>query len=163
MLTSENQQALKKDLLIHWLVFGALLTSLGVYLVIGYNFAAMLRGPVMSEEPVVIKSIFYALAIITFPMINLLRHVTLRLNQTMPTATPAKLRYLVSVIISLALAETIGIYGLVLALLGDSINSLWIFTLLALLAMILYRPKFNEYLSIVTALANQPRQQPNVR
>jgi hypothetical protein len=100
---------------------------------------------------------------VTFPLIKLIRHITLRLNQTMPTATSAKSRYLVSVIISLALSESIGIYGLVLALLGDSLNSLWILTFLAVLSMFLYRPKFGEYQSIVAALNGGTRYQTHVR
>lgn len=158
-----NLETAKKDLLIHWIVFAALLFSLAVYAFIGYNIGAPLRADATAAQPVLLRSTFYAVTIITFPLIKLIRHISLRLNQTMPTATPAKARYLVSVIISLALCESIGIYGLVLALLGDSLNSLWIFTFLAVLAMLLYRPKFDEYQSIVAALDNVSKPQPHVR
>jgi F0F1-type ATP synthase membrane subunit c/vacuolar-type H+-ATPase subunit K len=163
MQPPRESQVLQKDLLIHWIVFAALLFSLAVYAFIGYILGAPLRVDATTAEPVVLRSVFYALAIVTFPLIQLIRHITLRLNQTMPTPTPAKTRYLISVIISLAMSESIGIYGLVLALLGDSVNGLWIFTFLSALAMLLYRPKLSEYQSIVAALGGEPQHRTHVR
>lgn len=78
-----------------------------------------------------------------------------RLNQTMPGEAPAKSRYLVTVLVSLGLAESLGIYGLILFVMGDDYNTLYIFSLLSLLAMFLYRPRQDEYQSIVAALEQQ--------
>lgn len=158
-----NPEASKNDLLIHWTIFATLLSSLAIYAFIGYTVGAPLRADATTIQPVMLRSIFYALTIITFPVIKLIRHISLRLNQTMLTPTPAKTRYLISIIISLALSETIGIYGLVLAILGDTLNSLWIFTFLAVLAMLLYRPKFDEYQDIVDALDDNTKPQLHVR
>jgi hypothetical protein len=163
MHTPGDRQTSKRDLLIHWIVFAALFFSLAVYAFIGYTAGAPLRADANAAEPVMLRSVFYAVTIVTFPLIQLLRHITLRLNQTMPTATPAKSRYLVTVIVSLAMSESIGIYGLLLALLGDGVNSLWIFTFLSALAMLLYRPKFSEYAGIVVALNGESRQRTHVR
>jgi F0F1-type ATP synthase membrane subunit c/vacuolar-type H+-ATPase subunit K len=157
-----EQQASENDLLVPWIIFISLLVSLAVYVVIGYTAGASLRTAA-SDEPVVLRSVFYAVSIATFPLITLVRHICLRLNQTMTTPTPAKARYLVTVVISLFLAESMGIYGVVLALLGDGINSLWIFTFLAVLAMLLFRPKFSEYQEIVAALNAHQHQRTHVR
>jgi hypothetical protein len=88
-------------------------------------------------------------------MTNLLRHIQLRLNQTMPGAKSAKSRYLLTVIVSMSLVESIGVFGLVMFLLGDSFNTLYIFIGMSALGMYLYRPKWVEYESIVAALAGR--------
>ena len=82
----------------------------------------------------------------------------------MPTATPAKNRYFLTVLVSMALIESIGLYGLLLFYLGDGVNSLFIFSGLSALGLFLYRPKLAEYRSVVEALAdkqaaNQPLSQ----
>lgn len=163
MLPDLSRPPARPDLFLHWAVFAALLASLGVSAYLGYSLGAPLRADPATAEPVLLRSVFYALAIITFPLAKLLRHIGLRLNQTMPTPTPAKSRYLANVVVSLALSESIGIYGLVLALLGDTLNSLWIFTFLAALAMFLYRPRASEYRSIVDALQGDREHRVDVR
>lgn len=101
------------------------------------------------------RTLFYAIAIIIFPLTNLIRYIQLRLCQTMPGDKPAKLRYLTPVIVSMVLVENIGLLGVVLFLFGDGYNTLYIFAGLAVLGFILYRPKPSEYLSIVDALAQK--------
>jgi hypothetical protein len=92
------------------------------------------------------------LVIIGFPLNNLLRHILLRLNQTMPGEKTAKQRYLLTVMMSLLFAETIAILGVVMYLIGDDGNTLTIFAVLSGLAVFLYRPKVDEYQSIIDAL-----------
>jgi hypothetical protein len=53
-------------------------------------------------------------------------------------------KYTTFVIVSLALSESIGIYGFVLFLLGDSFQTLYTFIAVSALAMIFYRPKRKE-------------------
>ena len=101
------------------------------------------------------RTLFYALAIITFPLANLIRYIQVRLCQTMPGDKPAKRRYLSAVIVSMLLVDNIGLFGVALFLLGDGHNTLYIFTGLATLGFILYRPKPSEYLSITAALARK--------
>lgn len=101
------------------------------------------------------RTAFYWLAILTLPLTRLIRYIQLRLNQTMPTATPAKSRYCLTVFVSQVLCATISGYGFWLFCAGDGANSLVIFTGMALLGLFLYRPKLAEYQSIVTALAER--------
>jgi hypothetical protein len=109
-------------------------------------------------------------------MTNLIRHIQLRLNQTMPNShsapeiddcmdaggrathgavSEAKKRYLVTVIVSMSLIESVGIFGFVMFILGDNFNTLFIFSGLSALGMFLYRPKLDEYARIVEALTAQ--------
>ena len=54
----------------------------------------------------------------------------------------------------MAFAESVGIMGFVMYLLGDDFNTLYIFMVMSSLAVFLYRPKAQEYLKIVEALAD---------
>jgi hypothetical protein len=107
------------------------------------------------DQLITYRTVFYMIAIITFPLTNLIRYIQVRLCQTMPGDKPAQRRYLTAVIVSMALVENIGVLGIILFLLGDGLNTLYIFTGLAALGFVLYRPKPSEYLSIVAALAHR--------
>ncbi|MGR9116529.1 MAG: hypothetical protein ACU85E_12245 [Gammaproteobacteria bacterium] len=153
MPSSHNLQHAKSDLRPHWIVVVAAATTLAVYLFLCHYTGTQWQLSLPEEQRVIIRTVFYVLAIIGFPMTNLIRHIQLRLNQTMPGDKPAKNRYLLTLIVSMTLAESIGVMGLVMYLLGDDFNTLYIFTLLSGLAIYLYRPKMQEYLSILEALA----------
>ena len=65
----------------------------------------------------------------------------------------AKKRYLVTIIVSMSLIESVGMFGFVMFILGDNFNTLYIFSGLSALGLFLYRPNVDEYAKIVEALA----------
>jgi hypothetical protein len=139
----------------HWLVVGTMLMTLLAYLFICHQYGHELKEPLPEDRRVFIRTVFYALAIVAFPITNLIRHIQLRLNQTMPGDKSAKSRYLLTVIVSMMLIEGIGVLGFVMFMLGDDFNTLYIFTGLSALGLYLYRPKMAEYDRIVEALADK--------
>jgi hypothetical protein len=148
---------LKSDLFLPWLIQGVLLASLVVYVIVCITLGDQIQQPLPEAQRVLIRTILYVVAIVTFPMTNLLRYIQLRLNQTMPFSSidpegEAKKRYLVTVIVSMSLIESVGIFGFVMFVLGDNFNTLYIFTGLSALGLFLYRPKVHEYAGIVEAL-----------
>jgi nitrate reductase NapE component len=158
-----NTEELTADLKLPWIVVGMMLTTLVVYLMVCFTVGAELQQPMDEITRVKIRTAFYVLTIVTFPMTRLLRHIQLRLNQTMPRTLPnyrveAKKRYLVTVIVSMALIETVGLFGFILFMLGDSTNNLFILVGLSAFGMFFYRPKIEEYRVIVDALANKPHE-----
>lgn len=157
----EHEQ-LKSDLIMPWLIVGMMLAMLAVYIVICHTLGEQLQQPLPENQRVLIRTVFYVLAIVTFPITNLIRHIQLRLNQTMPCPqtsqgplNTAKSRYLVTVIVSMSLIEVVGIFGLIMFMLGDGFNTLYIFTGLSALGLFLYRPKTDEYSEIIDAIAAQ--------
>ena len=58
--------------------------------------------------------------------------------------------YGTATIISLALSESVGVYGLILILLGGSTTDLIILAGLAVAAMVYYRPRTEEVLALAT-------------
>lgn len=151
MQLSQNK-LLNSDLLLPWLVTGAMLLMVLVYLLICIVMGEQLQQHWPENQRILIRTVFYVCAIIAFPFTNLIRHVQLRLNETMPGDKPAKNRYLLTIIVSMALIESVGVLGFVLFLLGDGYNSLYIFTGLSVLGVYLYRPKLDEYSRIIEAL-----------
>ena len=136
----------------HWAVVGMMLVMLAAYIFICHYLGAELQLGYDEDQRVLIRSALYVIAIVTFPITNLLRHIMLRLNQTMPGDTPAKHRYFVTVLVSLSLAESIGVFGFIMFILGDGYNTLYIFSVLCALAIFLYRPKLQEYCEMVETL-----------
>ena len=132
-----------------------MLITLIIYLFICYQFGHELQEPLPEAQRVVFRTVFYIIAIVAFPITNLIRHIQLRLNQTMPGNKSAKSRYLLTIIVSMALVEGVGVLGFVMYMLGDDFNTLYIFTGLSALGLYLYRPRQDEYARIVEALADR--------
>jgi flagellar basal body-associated protein FliL len=155
-----EREQLKSDLILPWIIVGMMLVMLAAYIIVCHTLGGQLQQPLSEAQRVLIRSVFYAVAIATFPLTNLIRHIQLRLNQTMPCSdvvyrNAAKSRYLVTVIVSMALIEVVGIFGLVMFVFGDGFNTLYIFTGLSGLGLFLYRPKADEYSEILKALTAQ--------
>jgi hypothetical protein len=147
----------KNDLFLHWYVVAMMLVTLMIYLFICHQFGHELQEPLPEERRVAFRTSFYIIAIIAFPITNLIRHIQLRLNQTMPGDKSAKSRYLLTVIVSMLLVESVGVLGFVMYMLGDDFNTLYIFLGLSALGLYLYRPKEDEYFQIVEALAEKTK------
>jgi len=160
MLGRIEPEQLKTDLILPWVIVGSMLAMLAAFLIVCITFGGEIQQPLPEAQRVLIRTILYVVAIVTFPLTNLLRYIQLRLNQTMPysSAAPgdvAKNRYLVTVIVSMALIESVGIFGFVMFILGDNFNTLYIFSGLSALGIFLYRPKVDEYAKILEALTAQ--------
>jgi hypothetical protein len=148
-------EQLKSDLTPHWIVVAIMLMLLAGYIVACQNMVEGLPQSLPESERIWMRTLCYALAIVMFPLTNLIRHIQLRLNQTMPSAKPAKKRYLLTIMVSMFLIHGVGILGIVMFLLGDDFNTLYILLGMAALGAFLYRPKLDEYMSIVEALDDQ--------
>jgi len=155
MQNSVEHEQLSADLTPHWIMVGMMFALLLMSIVICQSMGEQLQQALPENQRVIIRTVLYVIAIVTFPMTNLIRHIQLRLNQTMPGNKPAKSRYLLTIIVSMSLVESVGVFGLVMFMLGDDFNTLYIFTGLSALGLFLYRPKLDEYEQIVAALSAQ--------
>jgi len=158
-MQTPNQGQINRALRLAWQFSAIMAIGLIAIVIVCHTFGNMMLTPPIAEETrILLRSLFYLLAIITFPMTNLLRHIQITLNKTMPTATDdyfneAKKRYFVTVLVSLSLMNSMGIYGLTLFMLGDGFNTLYIFVWMSALGIFLYRPKANELMDICGALS----------
>ena len=149
---SESKQS-KSDLTLHWIIAGMMVTMLVAYNIICHALGTEIQINIAEEQRIFIRTVFYVIAIILFPLVNLLRHILLRLNQTMPGDNPAKNRYLMTTTVTLFLIEVIGFFGFVMFILGDEFNTLYIFSVLGALGVFIHRPRQQEYRQIVEALS----------
>lgn len=145
---NKRDQPSNNDLLVHWFIVLAVTLS-----VAGYVFACQYLGTelqigVEESQRVFIRTVFYVIAIVLFPFTTLLRHILLRLNQTMPGETSAAQRYLLTVVVTQGLVEIVGIFGLLMFILGDDYNTLYIFSTMAALGIFLHRPRLSELIGI---------------
>lgn len=148
-----NPPETNQRLTIHWLICFAMLTLLAIYNIVCHVWAADIRLDLDPSQRELIRTVFYVIAIILFPLTNLLRHILLRLNQTMPGEKSAERRYLTTILVTQSMLEPVGLFGLVMFILGDDYNTLYIFTLLGVLGIYLHKPKQAELESIVYALS----------
>lgn len=151
-----ESSSLKANFTSAWVIVTMMCLMQIIYIILCHQIPEQLQQIQTSEEQrVFIRSILYVIAIIAFPMTSLIRHIQLRLNQTMIGDKSAHKRYLLTVIVSQILISWVGVFGLVMFALGDDFNTLYIFSFLAGLGFFLQRPKMTEYHSIVSALNNK--------
>jgi MFS family permease len=147
---------LKSPIFLPWFItsFVIALLSFSIFAAHFYH----IQNPLSEHERIVWRTVFYIFAILLLPLTNLLRHIFLRLNQTMPLLENANLqktlntRYTLTVGVSMLFILTIGSFGGVIFYFGDGFNSLHIFNVIAGLGVFLYRPKIAEYQQIQDAL-----------
>lgn len=147
---------MKSSLFLPWFITSTViaLLSLSIFFAHFYHF----QNPLSEHERIIWRTVFYILVILLLPLTNLLRHIFLRLNQTMPLLENANLkktiktRYTLTVSVSMLLILVIGSLGSVIFYFGDGFNSLHIFNIVAGLGIFLYRPKLHEYQQIQDAL-----------
>ena len=147
-----SEQQLQSDLLSAGVIRAVGLMSLIALVAVCHIYADKIQIGLDEQQRIVIRTILYIVAITTFPVMKFVRHVLLRLNQTMSGNKSPKSRYMLTIIISMLVAESIGIYGFVMYILGDSYNTLYIFIMLSALAMFLYKPNQQEYKMLVESL-----------
>ena len=156
MVATSSSQSV--DFKAHWAVCALMLLLLLAYNVFCLLWADDIRWHLDEPKRVLLRSIAYALAIALFPLTNLLRHILLRLNQTMPGQKSASRRYLTTIIVAQLLLHGVASFGALLYWLGDDRNTLFIFTGLGVLAVFLHKPKTAEYWAIVESLAAKSQQ-----
>ena len=150
-----EKNPLSTDLTLHWVSVYLFACLLVIYQLVCHLFSPEIQLNINEDQRIIIRSVLYAISIMIFPLSSLLRHILLRLNQTMPSKRSAKSRYLITIFITLAVVEIIGLFGITMFILGDNYNTLYIFSSLAALGLFLHKPKTEEYSKIIEALNTQ--------
>jgi hypothetical protein len=157
MAETSERDAINKGMRTLWFIWGAMLGSLLIYIFICYQLSGEIRKSVEgSGVPVeLLRNIFAGVGVVELLMAYFMRRSMLSVRTEVPQPKPIEritgwntvpfmFKYATAVIIPLAFSESIGIYGLVLFLLGDSFQTLYTFIGVSALAMVFYRPKREE-------------------
>ena len=156
MVEVSEAGATEKRLLSLWIIWAWIFISLFLYVLVCHLWGDRIRPNAMPNFPLdLMRKVLYGVAMFTLILTHFLRKFMLpeRPGGSRPTSLRVQSdlnqsslisRYATSMIISLALSESIGIYGLVLFLLGDNFRTLYIFLGCSALALFFYRPKREE-------------------
>jgi hypothetical protein len=150
MIAEKDMDRVMAILKIIWM---ALLGSLAVYLIVGRLVAPVLMPQLGGEAFRMLRTALYALGFVTLIAAGYVRRLILAPRG--PSAGPTQARqysglqkYSSAVIASLAMSESIGIYGLVLFLLGKNTMDLFLLVGISAAAMFYFRPRKDELLNL---------------
>lgn len=147
------------------MIWVLMLGSLGVYLFICHQFGDEIRAK--AHVPLdTIRQALYLFAVVDVLVTYYTRKIFLSGKITQPKLKPSNSdllqgqpayvsKYATAMIIALALSESIGIFGLVLFLLGDTYQTLHIFISLSAVSMVYYRPKSEEMEQLSNIMKNE--------
>jgi F0F1-type ATP synthase membrane subunit c/vacuolar-type H+-ATPase subunit K len=136
-----------RELRVLMIIWVAMLAALPLYLIMGLLAAPQVQAGMNGETFSLLRKALYAVAVVTLLAIGTVRRLFCRGFRQEGGQTPAPVvlqRYRGAVIVSLAMSESIGIYGLVLFLLGKNRADLLLLLGAAAAAMIYYRPKAED-------------------
>jgi F0F1-type ATP synthase membrane subunit c/vacuolar-type H+-ATPase subunit K len=135
------------------IIWMALLGSLALYVVVGRLVAPGLNPELNAEALRVLRIALYALGFVTLIAAGTVRRLILGARG--PSAGPPQAdssflpqKYSSAVIASLAMSESVGIYGLVLFLLGKNPMDLYLPVGISAAAMFYFRPSRDELLGL---------------
>jgi hypothetical protein len=131
------------------IIWLALMMSLVIYGVVGGMAAPGMASPMNQEDFAVLRIALFALSLATLLASRYIKRLIMTgkgraigLAHDQPPAVMQ--RYTGAVIASLAMSESVGIYGLVLYLLGKDETDLYLLLAISALAMVYHRPKREE-------------------
>lgn len=157
MTDRELSERINKSMATLKIIWGAILFSLLLYLGAGLYLSKNLSGGLSDPGTVsLLRAVLFAVSLVTLAVTKILRVKSFanarargREGEGKNVGSAVGI-YATATIVSLALSESIGIYGLVLSLLGGSTTDLFILVGLAAAAMVYYRPRTDEVMALVT-------------
>jgi hypothetical protein len=153
-----------------FIIWGAILASLGIYLVVCISIEKELHVNMGPDFPLeTLRYALFGVSIATLFVVHFLRKFLLKTSNSTSNSThtssaqhPAVGKYATTVVITSALLESIGIYGVVLFLIAKDTLSLYQLLIVSAAAMIHFRPRKDELLSLAAQMEqNKTAQQIN--
>lgn len=166
MLNETEKDAVEKGMKTLWLIWAAMIGSLLFYLLIAHVAGKEIKSTMGDGLPLeLLRNIFYVVSVIVFFLAHFIRKKTMQDNRISAqlykdrkefSNQPSHMvKYTVAVMASLAMAESIAIFGLVLFFIGADYQTFYIFLAISALAMVYFRPKRAELEEL--ARADQPK------
>jgi len=150
MITGEG---LNKGLLILKVIWFGMLGSLVIYLIIGLVIAINLKISTDVSAYAILKPVLYIFTVVVLISTRYVtKHILSRKDQlrqaTQGFQHPAFQKYTTAMIMAWAMSESIGVFGLVLFLLGKNPMDLYLLILVSAAALVIYRPRKDEVISL---------------
>lgn len=163
-VNADLQDILKKGIRRLWLTWGSMILCLVVYVKI---------GPLLEPNTIflpeddflihIFKISLYCISAALLASSLYVRHLIMTRkseNQELiyiqraekTNSHPAVIKYGIAVTISLAISESVGVFGFVLFLASHDFQALYTFTAISAIAMIYHRPKMQELQEVVSEM-----------
>jgi hypothetical protein len=167
MVEAQERDAIDKGMRTLWFIWAAMLVSLLAYVFICHQPGVGFKSVEGSDFPIgLLRNIFFGVGAAAWLMAYFMRRSMLSVRPGISDQKPVErmvkwdgppyiARYATTVIVSLALSESIGIYGFVLFLLGGGFKTFYIFIAVSALAMVFYRPKREKMEKLAMAYTKQ--------
>lgn len=149
-----NDMELDKGLRTMTVIWAAMLVSLALYLFIAMQIGETIKVAMAPDLLDILRTVFYVLSFVILLVIRIVRRLVLSgkgvgaSRQLSALSDPLLQKYLAATMIALALAESIGIFGFVLFLVGKSAIDLYVLIGLAAVTMLVYRPRKDDLLAL---------------
>lgn len=148
-----NTETLQKQFKVLQIIWVAMLMSLGVYLAICHLAGDSIRQGVSGSMPLdMIRNVLFGVSVAELMVVQYIRKLMLQFSRGTAQQAVAQ-RYSTASIISYAISESIGIYGLVLYFLGDDVQYLYVLMGISALAIFYYRPRYEVLEELVRGAA----------
>ncbi len=138
----ENEK--DKSLAVIWIIWAAMLISLAIYVMICHQMGDEMRSDIdllPTSQISLLRYILAAVSVIELAVAWFIRRFVLKRI----TAGTFLKKYAFIVMICLAVSESIGIFGMALYFVGDSISNFYAFISISALTMIFFRPRQDEF------------------
>lgn len=139
------------------IIWYAMLTSLVIYLFVGLYVAPNLKTSMSADAFSILRRVLYILAFIMLIIASRIKKMILSAkgsakqanpNGDYPIQNPVLQKYATAMIAACAMSESIGIYGLVLFLLGKDVTDLYLLIFVSAAAIFMHRPKKDEIIGL---------------
>jgi hypothetical protein len=156
-----SDEEVKRGLMTLNIIWFAIFISLVVYLFVGIMVKENFQTSMDAATFTTLKSILYGIAAITLVITRFVRKFILSAkgsdkqlaqNDKPFTQHPALAKYTTAMIVSLAMTESVGIYGLVLFFIGKNAMDFYLLIAVSAIAMFFYRPNREEIVNLSQSL-----------
>jgi len=156
MLEEKDRIILQEGMRTAWIIWAALFVSLGIYLIIAHLIGERAEfGNVPESITQLLRYVLMGAGAVILFLARFIRKIMLKGGAGITSAMsgaieqaantrPVVGRYISALLVSLSLAESVGIFGLVLFFLSKDFQTLYLFVGCSALAMYFYRPKMEE-------------------
>jgi hypothetical protein len=153
----------ERQLQVMWIIWGGMLVALVAYVLICLLWGDSLQQSASPFPVDLMRDVLYGIGMLTLILTHFLRKFMLSGRSggsgPMSSETPSPSdqsavagKYVTAMLVSLALSESIGIYGFILFMLGGDLGTVLIFNGIAAMAMFIYRPKREELETLSIAM-----------
>ncbi|MCM2264208.1 MAG: hypothetical protein NDI73_03340 [Desulfuromonadales bacterium] len=149
-----TEAEIDKGLVTLKVIWFAMLFSLVVYLLVAMQVGDTVKVSMEPKVVEILRGVFYVFSFVILFVTKFIRKMVLSAKgrsanrPAQSLSHPVLQKYITSMMISLALSESIGIFGFVLFLLGKNALDLYVLIAISAAAMFIYRPKKDELVSL---------------